>query len=99
MWFIKNIASRLAKALLGFFPVMIFSFLLPYPYKFTPQINLGTFLIFILSMFLALLVVVGFIMLIYISAFYTLNPMGIRIVLISLCDFLSGAIIPLLLLP
>ena len=34
-------------------------------------------------------------MLIYISAFFTISPMGVRLVAVAVVDFFSGAIIPL----
>lgn len=38
-------------------------------------------------------------MLVYIATFYTVNPSGVRIVAVSLAEFLSGGIIPLPFLP
>ena len=39
--------------------------------------------------------VVAFSMLMYISLFYTLSPLGVRIIVSALSDFLAGAIVPL----
>jgi ABC-2 type transport system permease protein len=46
-------------------------------------------------MALCLFVVVAFGMLVYISTFYTLSPVGVRIMSAVLADFLAGATIPL----
>ena len=54
---------------------------------------------FVLTMVLATLCVNAFFMLVYVSSFYTINPMGIRIVAATVTEFLSGSIIPLPFLP
>ena len=48
-----------------------------------------------LSSLLALAVVVAFSMLIYISLFFTISPIGSRIIVAVFSDFLAGAILPL----
>ena len=95
MWFIKNAAVRLAKAVLRCFPILIIIVFIPAPYGLSMPANAGAFLMFLLTMFLGFLVVCSFCMLIYIVAFFTLNPMGIRIIALSLTELLAGAVIPL----
>ena len=51
--------------------------------------------LFLVSFLLGALVVGAFCMLIYISAFFTISPMGVRLVAVAVVDFFSGAIIPL----
>jgi len=50
---------------------------------------------FFVSSALALSVVVAFSMIIYISTFYTMSPIGMRIIGSVLGDFLAGHILPL----
>ena len=52
-------------------------------------------LLFPLSLALGLLVIVSFSMLIYISSFYTISTLGIRVLSSSVVEFFSGAVIPL----
>lgn len=99
MWFTKNLASRLSKAILRCFPILFIVVFLPKPFNLSLQITFVKFLIFIVSMTLAFIVVVALCMLIYITAFYTLSAAGIRIVLVSLIEFCSGAVIPIPFLP
>lgn len=94
MWFTRCTATRVSRALLRCVPILILAAFLPEPYGVRLP-NAGTFLLFLSSMLLALLSVVAFSMLVYISTFYTLNPSGIRMLAGSLTEFLSGAIIPL----
>ena len=44
-------------------------------------------------------VTVAFCMLVYMLCFFTISPMGLRIVTVSMVEFLSGGIIPLPFLP
>lgn len=99
MWFTKSLASRLSKAVLRCMPILIIAVFLPKPFNISLPISAFNFLIFLFSMGLGFFVVVAFCMLIYILTFFTLSPMGVRIVAISLVEFLSGAIIPLPFLP
>ena len=54
---------------------------------------------FALSLVLGFIVVIAFSMLVYISAFYTLDVSGTRIIVAMVAEFCSGAVIPLPFLP
>ncbi|MFZ2538922.1 MAG: ABC transporter permease, partial [Oscillospiraceae bacterium] len=99
MWFIKNMALRLSKAVLRCFPILFVAIFLPQPYGLSFPPNILSFIMFLITMLLGFLTVIAFCMLIYIATFYTLSPLGVRIVALSLTEFLSGAIIPLPFLP
>ena len=94
-WFGQLTANRLAQAALRCSPVLIVAFFIPEPYRMTLPSDIAQLLLFIISMALALLTVVSFTMLIYITLFYTLSSIGVRSIGGTLGDFLSGAIIPL----
>jgi len=95
MWFIKNMAIRLSRVVLRCMPILTVSALLPYPFNLTLPPDPIYGILFIVSIFLGFLVLIAFSMLIYISAFYTLSPMGIRILATSVIEFFAGAVIPL----
>lgn len=99
LWFIRNLAFRVSRAALRCLPVLLFASLLPAPYSLTPPVNPAAGLWFLLSMALGLLTVVAFCQLLYIAAFYTLSPLGVRVAALSLTEFLSGALVPLPFLP
>lgn len=99
MWFVRNMASRSSKAVLRSFPILVVVAFLPVPFGMTLPVSAQAGLLFIVSILLGFLVLVAFTMLIYISSFYTISPMGIRILSVSVVEFLSGAIIPLPFLP
>ncbi|MCL2006570.1 MAG: ABC transporter permease [Treponema sp.] len=94
-WFTQICANRLARALLRCSPILLVAFIVPQPYRMSLPPNITQLLMFLLSSMLSLSVVAAFSMLIYISLFYTLSPMGVRIIVAVLSDFLAGAILPL----
>ena len=94
-WFVQSTANRLAKAALRFAPVLVVAVLLPAPLGLQPPAGGLHLLLFLLSMGLGLCVVVAFTMLIYISCFFTLSVVGIRIMAAALVDFMAGAVVPL----
>lgn len=95
MWFVKNMAIRLSRVVLRCGPILLVAAFLPKPYGMSLPVNWTAALLFPVSMVLGFLVLVAFTMLIYISAFYTLSPMGIRILAASLLDFLTGGLLPI----
>lgn len=95
MWFTKNYANRLAKAVLRCLPIIIVAIFLPYPYNLAPPPSLEALLLTILTIFLGTSILIALSMLVCISTFYTVNNMGVRMVFLFFAEFLSGAIIPL----
>lgn len=99
MWFTRSLATRLSKAVLRCMPILVVAAFLPKPFNISMPLGFLDFLVFLISMGLAFFVVTAFCMFVYIFTFFTMSPMGIRIVFISLVEFLSGAIVPLPFLP
>ena len=95
MWFVKNMAVRLSRAVLRCAPILLVAAILPAPYGLCLPASAQGALLFLLSAVLGFLVLVAFSMLIYISAFYTISPMGLRILTTSVLEFLTGALIPI----
>lgn len=99
LWFTRSASTRIAKAVLRCVPVLAVAALLPEPFRLGPPASLAHAALFLLTMLTGFLTVVAYSMLIYISTFYTLDSLGVRIVTMSLADFLSGALVPLPFLP
>lgn len=99
MWFVRTLSNRASKAALRFLPILIFAAFLPKPYGMSAPVSIEHFFCFIVSFFLSFLNVSAFTMLIYISAFYTLQTTGIKVLCASLTEFLAGDTIPLPFLP
>ena len=94
-WFCQASANRLARAAMRCAPILVVAFIVPEPYRMALPPDAGQLLLFLISALLALCVVVAFSMLMYISLFYTLSPMGVRLIVAVLSDFLAGATVPL----
>ncbi len=95
VWFMKSCAHRLSMAVLRCLPILIIASFLPEPYHFSFPSSFSIFCLFIISMFFAFIVVVAYCMFVYIFTFYTISPMGVRIILVMTADFFSGALVPL----
>jgi len=95
MWFAKNMAQRLARVVLRCVPILLVAALLPEPFGMTLPVSWEAGVLFSASLVLGFLVMIAFIMLIYISVFYTISPTGIRILAATLAEFLSGSLIPI----
>lgn len=95
MWFTKHAAVRLSRATLRCMPILVVAAFLPKPYGISLPPSPWAFLLFVATAALGVCVVTGMAMLLYIAAFYTLNPAGLRAIYGSLADLLSGSLIPL----
>jgi ABC-2 type transport system permease protein len=94
-WFCQSAANRVSVTILNCLPVLFVAFIMPQQYRMSLPLDVGQFLLFLISTVLALCVVVAFAMLMYISLFYTLSQRGIKIIVTALTTFLSGGVIPL----
>lgn len=99
MWFTRGMALRLSKAVLRCMPILLLAVLLPEPYGLILPADPAVWFFTLMSMAMALLLVVAFGMLVYLTAFYTISSQGIKLLVTSLSEFLSGAVIPLPFLP
>lgn len=95
MWFSRSIANRLSKAVLRCLPILFVAAFLPAPYGLMLPVNLQAFFFFLLTLLTGLCVTVAFCMLVYMLSFFTISSAGIRMVAVSVVEFLSGATIPI----
>ena len=68
---------------------------LPHPYGLAAPASLKHFILFLITLVLGLLMTVSLCMLVYILAFFTISPAGLRLIFDSASDFFAGALIPL----
>ncbi len=95
MWLARTSANRISRAVLRCFPILFVAVFLPEPYCLHAPASVFTFVLFLISLLLGLAVTVSFCMLIYVLAFFTISPQGLRIFCTSAVEFFAGAIIPL----
>lgn len=95
MWFFRNAAYRISRVLLRCVPLFVLAVFLPRGYRLSGIVSARQIFPFIVSLILAFLVTLTFSTLIYVLLFYTISPMGLRIIVSALFDFFSGSVIPL----
>ena len=95
MWFSRSMALRMAKGVLRCFPLLFFVVLLPAPYGIAAPESILSFVFFLITLALALLVTVAYTTLIYVLTMFLISPQGLRILAVSVTELCSGAIIPL----
>lgn len=95
LWFVKNMAIRLSRVVLRCVPVLLFAAFLPAPYGIRLPPHPLWAVLFPISMLAGFGVLIAVTMLIYISAFYTVSPAGIRILAASVMEFLAGGVLPI----
>jgi ABC-2 type transport system permease protein len=82
-----------------FAPVVILGFLMPYPYNLSLPESPVSLLLFIITLFLGLFLLVAISMLIYISIFKTMSPIGSMGIFGIIGEFFAGMTIPVPLMP
>lgn len=98
-WFAKLTAMRISSAALRCFPVLLVVFFLPAPYALPLPASPAAFALFIAALLLGLLLIVAISMLMYISVFWTMSPVGSSLMISVAGEFLAGVIIPVPLMP
>lgn len=94
-WFMKNVATRSARAVLRCMPILIVTVLLPAPFNMGPPAGALAFLLFIATLLLGLIVAVSICMLVYITTLHTVSYTGVRMFAAAVIEIMSGAVIPL----
>lgn len=99
LWSFSMAAQRLSSAMMRCLPILLVAGFLPAPYNFNPPPSPLALGLFVLSLILALVVMVAIMMFVYILTFITLSPGGSRVLMMTLTEFLQGAVIPIPLMP
>lgn len=98
-WYAKVLAQRLSAGLLRCGPILLLAGLMPGSYRLTMPLDAATFVLFVVTLLLGLLLVAAITMLIHISVFYTMSPVGSLLVFQIAGEFMAGMIIPVPLMP
>ena len=99
IWYVKLFSKRLAAGLLRFSPILVIGFLMPYPFSLSLPHSPLSFLLFLISLFLGLTLLVSISMMIYISVFKTMHPAGSMLIFGIAGEFFSGMAVPIPLMP
>lgn len=99
LWFCKILSKKVIGTLLRFWPVITIAFLLPEPFKLSPPCSVEAFILFIVSLILALFIAVIIILFIHILTFYTLKDKGAISLVTSIAELFTGGVIPIMFMP
>ena len=99
LWFAKLLSKRLSMCVLRFSPIVIIAFIMPYPYNLSLPASPVSFLLFVITLSFGAFLLVSLSMLVYISIFKTMSPIGSFTIFGLLTEFFSGATIPIPLMP
>ena len=94
-WYTQAIANRIARVALRCAPILLVAIVLPAPFRMVLPTGVVQIGLFFLSMLMAACVTVGVVMLVYVSAFSTLNAGGTRMIVASGGEFLAGMYVPI----
>lgn len=95
MWYFKIIGQRLANVTLRFFPLLVVTSILPYPFHMGGPASILHFLSFIVSLGLGTLLVTALAVFYPIITLITMNEKGIVNLIITIADILSGIVVPI----
>ncbi|MCH4887252.1 ABC transporter permease [Acidaminobacter sp. JC074] len=98
-WYARLIGQRISGAMLRFLPILVVAFFLPYPYNLVVPSDFMTFILFLVTLILGLILLVAISMFLYISVFYTLSPLGSTLIFAVFGEFFGGLTIPIPLMP
>ena len=98
-WFTRIFSKKLIGTFLRFWPVIIGAMLLPYPFKLEFPVSFTSFLLFIISLILALFISSFLILFVHIITFYTLKEKGSMGLIITVSELFTGGLIPIVFLP
>ncbi len=98
-WFLKLVAKRYGAMSLRFIPVILLAILLPAPYNLIGPISISGFIMFIITLFLGSLIIVGINIIIHSLSFFTMQDKGISSIINTIGELLAGFAVPLPLLP
>ncbi|MBQ8619881.1 MAG: ABC-2 family transporter protein [Clostridia bacterium] len=99
MWFARSAGGRIAAVLSRSLPIMLVALVLPKPLRLMLPESLGRGFLFAVSLLLGAGVAVALCMLVYLISFFTITPKGVRRLMVSMGDLLSGGLIPLPFVP
>jgi len=99
LWYSKTLSKRLVNGLMRFLPIVVIGFVMPSPYNLSLPESPLSLLLFLSAMVFASLLTVAIVMIVYISIFKTMSPIGSMAIFYIPGEFFSGGTIPIPLMP
>ena len=98
-WFTKIFSKKVIGTLLRFWPILLVAFFLPEPFKLRIPESPIYFILFIISLILALVIACILILFIHIITFYTLKDKGATNLVVTFGEIFTGGVVPIVFMP
>ncbi len=98
-WFSKILAGKMGKTLIRCIPILVITVWLPAGYALSGPVSFGAFCLFVLTMLLGVLLIIGISMLIYVLMFYMTSSKGLFNVYAVIAEFFAGGVLPIPFMP
>lgn len=99
MWFSRSAGGRMAAVVSRALPILLVALVLPQPFRLMLPASAAQGILFVISLLLGAGVAIALCMLVYLICFFTITPKGVRRLMMSMGDLLSGGLIPLPFVP
>lgn len=99
MWYFKTLANKIAGGFLKSIPILIVAPLLPAGLALKGSAGILEFILFLVSLFLAIALMAGIMNIFYISLFYTMSGKGTASIFYAIVEFFGGTFVPIALMP
>lgn len=98
-WFMKIFSKKVIGTLLRFWPIILVAFFLPEPFRLGLPDNPINFILFVISLILALIIACILILFIHIITFYTLKDKGATSLVVTIGEIFTGGVVPIVFMP
>lgn len=98
-WLTKIFSKKVIGTLLRFWPILLVAFFLPEPYRLSLPNSPIHFMLFVISLVLALIIACILILFIHIITFYTLKDKGATNLVVTIGEIFTGGIVPIVFMP
>lgn len=99
MWFFKTLANRIAGGFLKSIPILIIAPFLPLGLSLQLPAGILEFILFVISLGMAVCLMSAILNMFYISLFYTMSSKGTNSIFYAIVSFLGGNMLPIALMP
>lgn len=99
MWFFKTLANKIAGGFLKSIPILIIAPFLPSGLSLQAPAGLLEFLLFVISLGIAICLMAAILNVFYISLFYTMTSKGTYSIFYAIIEFFGGTFVPIALMP
>ena len=95
----KIFSKKVIGTLLRFWPIILVAFFLPEPFRLGLPDSFIHFILFVISLVLALIIACILILFIHIIAFYTIKDKGATSLVVTIGEIFTGGVVPIVFMP